>query len=161
MPLQSNIRVLEEILSKREMHELLVDFPALPCQPLRAWLDFLATFGAPRDTCRRLLLHSPRLFFGSIYQTGRTIMFFKTHGWRNEDVLQRLMQYYPQLLSLNVETDICPVISYLESHGCSADDIRLLVWEYPRIFSKDFRRQVRKFQHLGVYGLKLPVSSSS
>jgi hypothetical protein len=32
------------------------------------------------------------------------------------------------------------------------------VWEFPRIFGRDFRRHIRKFQYLGLYGLP-PVGS--
>ena len=39
----------------------------------------------------------------------------------------------------------------------------LQVWEYPRIFTvgKDYRRHIRKFQYLELYGLKLPGRTSS
>lgn len=31
--------------------------------------------------------------------------------------------------------------------------VLLQVWEFPRIFNKDYRRHIRKFQFLGMYGL--------
>jgi hypothetical protein len=31
--------------------------------------------------------------------------------------------------------------------------VTLQVWEFPRIFGRDFRRHIRKFQYLGLYGL--------
>ena len=29
------------------------------------------------------------------------------------------------------------------AYGCRGDNLRLLVWEYPRIFNKDYRRHIR------------------
>ena len=51
-----------------------------------------------------------------------------------------------------------PVLSVLDAMGCREENLRLLVWEFPRIFGRDYRRQIRKFQYLGLYGLSLPAA---
>ncbi len=40
--------------------------------------------------------------------------------------------YYPQLLMLDRPRDIDPVLRLLERLECRGDNLRLLVWEYPR-----------------------------
>jgi hypothetical protein len=66
----------------------------------------------------------------------------------------------PQILTKQVERDMLPVLSALSGMGCSPSDLQLLVWEFPRIFtSSNWRRHVRKFQYLGLYGLPPPGHS--
>lgn len=50
----------------------------------------------------------------------------------------------------------------LTAMGCTQADVQLLVWEFPRIFcSNNWRRHIRKFQYLGLYGLPPPGQKSS
>jgi hypothetical protein len=89
----------------------------------------------------------------------RAILFFKALGWRDQDILERIVPLYPQLLVKDVATDFQPILQYLYQMGCSSKDVRLLAWEFPRIFLKDYKRHVRKFQYLGIYGLSRERSS--
>lgn len=127
--------------------------------------------------------------------------------------LRRIIHYYPELLAKDLDADFMPVVEYLDQAGdprvvswrvpsfiaclsplqagCRGDDLKLLVWEFPRvrgvfnpsrsvancqpqlyvvsrhltslsqIFGRDFRRHVVKFQFLSVYGLKLERNLSS
>eukprot|EP00775_Hariotina_reticulata_P010831 gene10831-10988_t len=83
-------------------------------------------------------------------------------GWRDADILGRIVPQYPSLLAKQLETDILPVVTYLcDDMGCSPADVRLLVWEFPRIFTRDYKRHIRKFQYLGLYGLPAPGTATS
>jgi hypothetical protein len=67
-----------------------------------------------------------------------------------------------QLLTKQVDRDIVPVLEALTAMGCTDANIQLLVWEFPRIFcSSNWRRHIRKFQYLGLYGLPPPGQSGS
>jgi hypothetical protein len=69
---------------------------------------------------------------------------------------------YPRLLANSVALDMQPVVNELEAAGCSGDNLRLLAWEVPRIFSRHtFRRYLRQFAHLGLYGLSCESAHSS
>ncbi|KAG2496781.1 hypothetical protein HYH03_005189 [Edaphochlamys debaryana] len=109
----------------------------------------------------KLVADCPHLLTqGDVFTAGCAMIFFKSMGWRNKDISQRIIGYYPQLLLLDRRRDIDPVVRFLERMNCTGENLRLLVWEYPRIFDKNYRRQVRKFQHLGVYGLTMQSSVS-
>jgi hypothetical protein len=62
----------------------------------------------------------------------------------------------------SVALDMQPVVDELEAAGCSGDNLRLLAWEVPRIFSRHtFRRYLRQFAHLGLYGLSCESRGAS
>lgn len=64
------------------------------------------------------------------------------------------MPLYPRLLAGSVDRDVAPVVAELAAAGCVGDHLRLISWEVPRIFSRHtFRRYLRQFQALGLYGL--------
>lgn len=61
-----------------------------------------------------------------------------------------------------MDRDLLPVLNHLAALGCSEDDVRLLVWEFVRVFiSPDWRRHVRQFQVLGLYNLPPPPPRSA
>uniref|UniRef100_A0A383VCN2 Uncharacterized protein n=1 Tax=Tetradesmus obliquus TaxID=3088 RepID=A0A383VCN2_TETOB len=161
----AELSLLQELVQDaQQLHELLQRHPeVLHVQqhpsPLQAWVEFLQAYGLAAADISRLLLACPELFAHcSIYESGRTLLFFKHLGYQDCHIRGRIVRHYPHLLAKQLERDICPVLSHLSSLGCSAQDIRLLVWEFPRIFGRDFRRHIRKFQYLGLYGLP-PVGS--
>ncbi|KXZ41167.1 hypothetical protein GPECTOR_700g846 [Gonium pectorale] len=118
-------------------------------------------FRLPPDCFAKLAVDCPALLTGGdVFGAGCVMLFFKGMGWTNKHIAQRIIGYYPQLLLLDRRRDIDPVLRLLERLECRGDNLRLLVWEYPRIFDKDYRRHVRKFQHLGVYGLSLRTAAA-
>ncbi|KAF6255750.1 hypothetical protein COO60DRAFT_1641260 [Scenedesmus sp. NREL 46B-D3] len=148
-----------ELVQGAQLQELLDRHPDLlqaqHPSPLQAWVEFLRAYGLAAPDISRLLLACPELFAHcSIYEAGRTLLFFKTLGYQDCHIRARIVPYYPHLLAKQIERDICPVLNHLSSMGCSSQD----VWEFPRIFGNDFRRHIRKFQYLGLYGLP-PVGS--
>eukprot|EP00877_Chromochloris_zofingiensis_P007330 jgi/Chrzof1/2850/Cz12g01060.t1 len=159
--LQANVHTLQQFLEgDREVTEVIQRHPLLLAQPLDSWCTFLDAYGLQHAAVSKLLRECPELFTASsIYGTGCTILYFKELGWQDKDIINRIVPYYPNLLAKSVHHDMEPVIHYLEQQGCGQEDVRLLVWEFPRIFCKDYRRYVRKFQYLGVYGLCLHAAS--
>ncbi|GLC52442.1 hypothetical protein PLESTB_000629600 [Pleodorina starrii] len=131
--------------------------PSLLSADLELWHSFfVAGFGLPPDCFAKLASDCPLLLAeGDVFTAGSCMLFFKSMGWRNKDIAQRIIGYYPRLLLLDVARDIDPVIRFLEGMDCRGGDLKLLVWEFPRIFDKDYRRHVRKFQYLGMYGLSI------
>ncbi|GLI64383.1 hypothetical protein VaNZ11_007649 [Volvox africanus] len=117
---------------------------------------FVAGFGLPADSFAKLATDCPTLLTdGNVFTAGSCMLFFKSMGWRNKDIAQRIIGYYPRLLLLDRQRDIDPVLRFLERMECHGENLKLLVWEFPRIFDKDYRRHVRKFQYLGMYGLSM------
>lgn len=75
-------------------------------------------------------------------------------GWKDYHVATRLVPLYPKLLANSIEQDMQVVVDALEGAGCRGEHLRLIAWEVPRIFCRHtFRRYMRQFQALGVYGL--------
>ncbi|EFJ48066.1 hypothetical protein VOLCADRAFT_91260 [Volvox carteri f. nagariensis] len=155
-----NIDVLQKVHgaggAERVRRALLAN-PSLLSADLERWHSFfVAGFGLPPDGFAKLLTDCPSLLTeGDVFTAGSCMLFFKNMGWRNQDITQRIIGYYPQLLLLDRRRDIDPVLRFLERLECRGDNLRLLVWEFPRIFDKDYRRHVRKFQYLGMYGLSV------
>lgn len=159
--LTHNIHCLQQLWDNCSVVSIIADQPSILAQPLERWFAFLTAYGLGEDAVARLLKEEPELFLGCIYQTGRAILLFKEHGYTNQGIRERIVQYYPSLLKLHVDRDMQPVLQYLAQQGCQGSDLRQLLWEYPRIFGENYRRRVRTFQHLGVYGLNLPGRKSS
>ncbi|GIL52169.1 hypothetical protein Vafri_8108 [Volvox africanus] len=131
--------------------------PSLLSADLELWHSFFVVgFGLPADSFAKLATDCPALLTdGDVFTAGSCMLFFKSMGWRNKDIAQRIIGYYPRLLLLDRRRDIDPVLRFLERMDCRGENLRLLVWEFPRIFDKDYRRHVRKFQYLGMYGLSM------
>jgi hypothetical protein len=139
-----NLRRLRSLMwEPGRVAELVQERPLLLAQPLERWLPFLAAYGLGDEALARLLREEPELFGCCIYEAGRAILLFKQHGYSDAAIQQRILRYYPQLLRLRVERDMSPVLHYLAQQGCRGEDLRRLLWEYPRIFCKDYRRRVR------------------
>ncbi len=119
-------------------------------------LSHIHTFTLPLPPCHlirnlQICSDAPELFIrAGVHTAGHAILFFKSHGYTNHDITKRIVGYYPTLLACDLEADINPVLRCLEASGCSGPDLRLLVWEFPRIFQKDYRRHIKKFQFLGM-----------
>jgi hypothetical protein len=85
-----------------------------------------------------------------------------TKGWTDHHIASRLVPLYPRLLANSVDKDMQPVVEELARAGCSGQHLRLIAWEVPKIFSRHtFRRYLRQFQALGVYGLSRERCASS
>mmetsp|Transcript_31997 Transcript_31997/g.71088 ORF Transcript_31997/g.71088 Transcript_31997/m.71088 type:complete len:243 (+) Transcript_31997:157-885(+) len=159
--LEANLGLLLQLYGERA-GKVVSHAPQLLTAELPLWYTFLTEYGAPKNIVAKVATEHPDLLVHtSIHTAGCTILFFKSMGWRNEQIIRRLIAYYPYLLARDVERDIHPVIEYLDKAGCQGEDLRLLLWEYPRIFAKDYRRQVRKFQYLSMYGLSLSSTRST
>eukprot|EP00879_Flechtneria_rotunda_P013688 GHRR01014298.1.p1 GENE.GHRR01014298.1~~GHRR01014298.1.p1 ORF type:complete len:242 (+),score=41.25 GHRR01014298.1:206-931(+) len=159
---QNTYSLLQQLVDPPQLQKLIVSHPEVLYSALHTWVDFLTGYGLQHSDISRLLLACPELFTSSnVYDAGRTLLFFKQLGWKDTDILSRIVPYYPNLLAKQLERDVAPVVTYLLQMGCSMADVKLLVWEFPRIFCRDYRRHIRKFQYLGLYGLPAPGSSSS
>ncbi|PNW80813.1 hypothetical protein CHLRE_07g330650v5 [Chlamydomonas reinhardtii] len=159
-----NLDVLSDVAGaggRERVRKAVLANPSLLAADLELWHTFfVAGFGLPPDSFAKLAADCPALLtHGDVWTAGCSMLFFKSMGWRNKDIAQRIIGYYPQLLLLDRCRDIDPVVRFLERLDCRGDNLRLLVWEYPRIFDKDYRRHVRKFQYLGVYGLSLQAKA--
>ena len=104
-----------------------------------------------------MLLTCPELFARTdLHEAGRVILAFKALGWSDRAVAARLVPRYPKLLAGKVALDVAPVVEALARAGCTGSHLRLIAWEVPRVFSRHtFRRYLRQFAALGVYGLSL------
>ncbi|KAG2442007.1 hypothetical protein HYH02_009799 [Chlamydomonas schloesseri] len=156
----NNLDVLSDVAGaggRERVRKAVLAHPSLLAADLERWHSFfVAGFGLPPDSFAKLAADCPALLtHGDVWTAGCIMLFFKSMGWRNKDIAQRIIGYYPQLLLLDRGRDIDPVVRFLDRLDCRGDNLRLLVWEYPRIFDKDYRRHIRKFQYLGVYGLSL------
>jgi len=75
-------------------------------------------------------------------------------GWKDQHIASRLIPLYPRILGNSIEKDMQQVVDALDAAGCRGKHLRLIAWEVPKIFSRHtFRRYIRQFQALGVYGL--------
>lgn len=85
-----------------------------------------------------------------------------SQGWTDHHIAHRLVPLYPRLLANDVDRDMAPVVAELEAAGCRGEQLRLIAWEVPKIFSRHrYRRYLRQFQALGVYGLSRTGSGSN
>jgi len=124
-------------------------------QSLATWDEFLDSYGIDSEGRRKVFSECPELVMTNIYTAGMSIAFFKSWGFRDRDIRHRIIAYYPSLLAKTREHHFEPVLTHLQQAGCRGEHLRLLIWEYPRIFSRDYVRQTNKFAKLGVYGLTL------
>ncbi|GIL83579.1 hypothetical protein Vretifemale_12369 [Volvox reticuliferus] len=155
-----NIDVLHDVhgvAGAERVRRAVLSNPSLLSADLELWHSFFVVgFGLPADSFAKLATDCPNLLTdGNVFTAGSCMLFFKSMGWRNKDIKQRIIGYYPRLLLLDRRRDIDPVLGFLERMDCRGENLRLLVWEFPRIFDKDYRRHVRKFQYLGMYGLSM------
>jgi hypothetical protein len=82
------------------------------------------------------------------------MLFFKGLGWSNAAITSRLLALYPHLLTRPPGTALQPVVDTLAAAGCTPEEVRLLVWEVPAIFSpRNTQRYMNSFRRLGAYGL--------
>ncbi|GBF89823.1 hypothetical protein Rsub_02527 [Raphidocelis subcapitata] len=163
----SNMRALQA-LGRRTGEEgaldsLLEERPLLLQLQVENWLQFLGAYGVKDCDIVKLLVTCPELFERSnVHSAGLVILAFKQLGWRDVHIANRLVPLYPRLLANSIDLDMQPVVNELEAAGCKGDQLRLIAWEVPRIFSRHtFRRYLRQFQALGVYGLSREGAVSS
>lgn len=142
---------------------LLEERPMLLQLQVENWLQFLSAYGVKDCDIVKLLVTSPEVFERSnVHSAGLIILAFKQLGWKDHHIANRLVPLYPRLLANTIESDMQPVVDELERAGCRGEQLRLIAWEVPRIFSRHtFRRYLRQFQALGVYGLSRDAAGAS
>ncbi|KAI8464332.1 MAG: hypothetical protein J3K34DRAFT_474417 [Monoraphidium minutum] len=154
---------------------LLEERPMLLQLQITSWIAFLSAYGVKARTPGRaaaaagvlqrarardcdvvkLLVTSPDVLQRSnVHSAGEVILAFKQLGWSDHHIASRLVPLYPRLLANSVPRDMQPVVDELERAGCRGEHLRLIAWEVPKVFTRHtFRRYLRQFQALGVYGL--------
>ncbi|KAJ9521829.1 hypothetical protein QJQ45_024705 [Haematococcus lacustris] len=122
------------------------------------WHQFLTAYGLDLDSQSHVIETCPELLDTDIYSAGMVILLFKAFGYTDKDICSRILTMYPFLLAKSITRDLQPVLEHLEGAGCKGNDLRLLMWEYPRIFSNDFRRQARRFARLGILADRITIA---
>ncbi|KAI8464329.1 MAG: hypothetical protein J3K34DRAFT_474414 [Monoraphidium minutum] len=147
---------------------LLEERPMLLQLQITSWIAFLSAYGvkarrpgrghgrglADCDVVKLLVTSPDVLQRSNVHSAGEVILAFKQLGWSDHHIASRLVPLYPRLLANNVYRDMQPVVDELERAGCRGEHLRLIAWEVPKVFTRHtFRRYLRQFQALGVYGL--------
>lgn len=71
-------------------------------------------------------------------------MWFKQQlGWDGDDIRDRLVTCYPQLLSLSVEKDLEPFVSTLRRLEYGEDQIRMMLQDAPVVVSRELRPELQ------------------
>jgi mTERF len=90
--------------------------------------------------------------------SGRTLLLLRSLGYSDASIRTRIVRYYPALLARHPERDIHPRLEHLAALGVAGRQLRLLLWEHPRVLAvPNYRRVVRSLQLLGLYGLPPPA----
>lgn len=98
----SSLDCLQRLISPQQYEDLVVRHPEVLSSafdsPINSWVDFLDAYGLDRTAISKLLLQCPELITcTSIYEAGRTLLFFRHLGWKYEQIRGRIIAQYPQV----------------------------------------------------------------
>lgn len=101
--LPHNLELLLEHFSHNQVAKLLSRIhPGLLAQDLAAWINFFQGLGATSDAFYVLLMYTPEAILRSTpYTAGRAIMSLKKLGFSQQDIIERVIPCYPDLLCLS------------------------------------------------------------
>lgn len=102
-PYGETLKPLQQILSPQQYEDMLSKHPELmTCEtrsPVTSWVEFLGAYGLDQQSISKLLVQSPDIMACSnIYEAGRTLLFLRHLGWRNEQIRGRIFAQYPQVI---------------------------------------------------------------
>lgn len=138
----SNIDLLQKLYTVENVKRLVVASPEILQHSLREWWGFFSKYGLSKEDFFALLRHSPRMLDGvTVFGAGNAFLFLKKWGWTNQDIIDRLMTCYPEILRLDVKK-MQKVVDRLHRLDFADDQIRRLVREFPSVFTKDFNRDI-------------------
>ncbi len=132
---EANLQLLRSIYTKDAVIKLLSHQPQLLTGATRDWVEFLQGYGVGKqDLFRALMYSSKSLLQGSTYNAGQVILFLKqSMGFSDQEIIDRVMLCYPELLTLSMEQDIEPVVKALKEIDFVDADIQKLLFEYPMV----------------------------
>lgn len=98
----SPLQPLHQLINSSHLQELVLRHPELltaeHSSPVTSWLDFWHEYGLDENAIGKLLLQCPELIScTSIYEAGRTLLFFRHLGWKHEHIRGRIIAQYPQV----------------------------------------------------------------
>eukprot|EP00878_Enallax_costatus_P045182 GHUV01054169.1.p1 GENE.GHUV01054169.1~~GHUV01054169.1.p1 ORF type:complete len:182 (-),score=9.64 GHUV01054169.1:165-710(-) len=97
-----SLQPLQRLVGAQPFEELVGRHPELLTlelsSPVTSWVDFWHEYGLDENAIGKLLLQCPELIScTSIYEAGRTLLFFRHLGWKNEQIRGRIIAQYPQV----------------------------------------------------------------
>lgn len=98
----SCLEPLQQLFNAQQYEDLVARHPevltCVPSSPVYTWVEFLDQYGLERSAISKLLLQCPELVTcTSIYEAGRTLLFFIDLGWTYEQIRGRIISQYPQV----------------------------------------------------------------
>mmetsp|Transcript_8144 Transcript_8144/g.17452 ORF Transcript_8144/g.17452 Transcript_8144/m.17452 type:complete len:264 (+) Transcript_8144:106-897(+) len=120
--------------------------PILLAQDLPAWFRFFVEgYGMKQEDFYLLMRHSPSVLLGNTpFTAGSSLLFLRTWGISDEDVVQRIIPYYPQVLAMGEER-LKAVVDQLMAPGLleGEESVRRLLRECPGVLLPDLWKELR------------------
>lgn len=148
---EANLQLLRSIYTRDAVIKLLSHQPQLLTGATRDWVEFLQGYGVGKqDLFRALMYSSQSLLQGSTYNAGQVILFLKqSMGYSDQEIIDRVMLCYPELLTLSLEQEIEPMVKALKEIDFVDADIQKLLFEYPMVlYRKEIAEVLPLFQRI-------------
>ncbi|EFJ45985.1 hypothetical protein VOLCADRAFT_93752 [Volvox carteri f. nagariensis] len=151
---------MKAVFKPRHIVKLLSRRPEIFTTPLEEWYQFLAgvlggdkrgaadddTSAATADGATgsggssdgsgdcNIIVAGKAAAFNTPYNAGAAIMFFKSYGWTDQEVIRQLLPCYPEVLAATPE-ELQATVHFLRSRKFDEQSIRRMVLEFPLLFA--------------------------
>ncbi|GLI70086.1 hypothetical protein VaNZ11_014862, partial [Volvox africanus] len=142
----SALSVLSDWVPRRSLGALLERHPSLLIAQLRAWADFLDSFGFQRLAIQELFLNSPDVITSSsVHRAGQVFLFLRQLGLSNEEIVGPIFRWKALLAE---GADYQSAASFLEREGEVPEDLLPRVAStYPGLLAAPVEGELRPRLH--------------
>lgn len=139
-----NISLLNAIAPPDQVRATVLRNPALLAVPLQAWHDFFAAIGLEDSQFWQLCCNSPGLLLhGSVWQTGNVLMFLQALGWSELELSTIIIPHHAEILQMDVQGQLQPVVAHLQDRGLSAAEARAFLHQHPQVlYAPDYQAAI-------------------